>query len=193
MLRKLSDLLAHHRSTSSVLIGIILLTLPCYLVGGAALFIAQSRTAPPGAAATALTMTPAPLASPSLAAGNPPTQAASATDIPTLPPAQTDIPTSAILTAPQDGTQLPSITHVMGTATCKGFDFYKLNLWSLSNDICKPCVLPVTGNHTMVRDGTLFDWDTSGVLAGDYGLELVVVCYGTEQTPKPRVNVSIRH
>jgi hypothetical protein len=31
------------------------------------------------------------------------------------------------------------------------------------------------------------------LLAGDYGLELVVVCFGTEQSPKPRANISIRH
>jgi hypothetical protein len=31
------------------------------------------------------------------------------------------------------------------------------------------------------------------VTAGDYGLELIAVCFGTEQNPKPMVNVSIRH
>jgi hypothetical protein len=76
---------------------------------------------------------------------------------------------------------------------CTGFNNYKLNLWSISNDICKPCVLPAPGDHTMVNDGLLLQWDTTGVTAGDYGLELIVVCFGTEQNPKPRVNISIRH
>ncbi|HEY3291161.1 MAG TPA: hypothetical protein VGK87_13620 [Anaerolineae bacterium] len=85
------------------------------------------------------------------------------------------------------------MTRVIGTAMCTGFNNYKLNLWSISNDICKPCVLPAPGDHTMVNDGLLLQWDTTGVTAGDYGLELIVVCFGTEQNPKPRVNISIRH
>lgn len=98
-----------------------------------------------------------------------------------------------ILNSPQNGEVLPPVMRVMGTATCSSFNFYKLNLWSISNDVCKPCVLPVPGDHTMVNNGLLLQWDTTGVTAGDYRLELVAVCYGTEQNPKPTVNVSIRH
>jgi hypothetical protein len=81
----------------------------------------------------------------------------------------------------------------MGTVTCEGFNFYKLNLWSITNDLCKPCVLPAPGDHSMVSNGRLLEWDTTGVAAGDYRLELVAVCFGTEQNPKPSANVSIRH
>ena len=80
----------------------------------------------------------------------------------------------------------------MGTATCQSFNYYKLNLWSISNDPCNPCVLPVPNDHTMVTNGRLLHWDTKNVSPGDYALELVVVCFGTEQNPKPKINITIK-
>jgi len=189
-----------------VLIGIILLTLPCYIIGAIALAIApRDRTTQPIPQITATVFVRAPATS-SISAPvlvDPPTQVAPAA-ITTKPkitdttessttPAVTDVPTRVILDSPQNGLVLPPVTRVMGTAMCMGFNFYKLNLWSISNSVCRPCVLPAPGDHTMVNNGILLDWDTTGVMAGDYGLELVAVCFGTEQNPKPRVDVSIRH
>ncbi|MCL5999000.1 MAG: LXG domain-containing protein [Chloroflexi bacterium] len=94
---------------------------------------------------------------------------------------------------PTNGQVLPSTVDIIGTATCKGFNYYKLNLWSISNSICKPCVLSTPGNHSQVVNSRLARWDTTGVVAGDYDIELVAVCYGTAQNPKPKVRISISH
>jgi hypothetical protein len=204
LLQKLSTLLARRGSIYSVLIGIILLTLPCYIIGAIALAISpRDRVSQSLPQVTATSPAPATSSSLTPALGVLPTQFVPATI--TAKPginataesstgsAATDIPTMVILNSPQNGEVLPPVTRVMGTATCPGFNFYKLNLWSISNDICKPCVLPAPGDHTMVNNGLLLQWDTTGVTAGDYRLELVAVCFGTEQNPKPTVNVSIRH
>src|SRR5512137_2930799 len=53
-MQNLSNLLARRRAVYSVLIGIILLTLPCYIVGGIALAIApKDRTTQPTPQVTA--------------------------------------------------------------------------------------------------------------------------------------------
>lgn len=206
LLQNLSNLLARRRSIYSVLIGIILLTLPCYVIGGIALAIAprdRATQSSPQMTATFHVLAPSMSSSPTRAPGDLPTDFVPA-DVTAQPvikdtaqslttPAATDIPTTVILSSPQNGQALPPVTRVMGAAMCAGFNFYKLNLWSISNDVCRPCVLPAPGDHTMVNNGLLLQWDTTGVMAGDYGLELVAVCFGTEQSPKPRVNVSIRH
>jgi hypothetical protein len=206
LLQKLSILLAKRRSIYSVLLGIILLTLPCYIIGAIALAISPGGRASqpmPQITATSLVLAPVTSSSPTPAPRDLPTQFVPAT-ITAKPetndtaksstvPAMTDIPTMVILNSPQDGQVLPPVTRVMGTAMCPSFNFYKLNLWSISSNVCRPCVLPVPGDHTMVNNGLLLQWDTTGVMAGDYGLELIAVCFGTEQNPKPMVNVSIQH
>jgi hypothetical protein len=201
LLQKLSALLARRGSIYSVLIGIILLTLPCYILGAIALAISprdQATQSIPQMTATSPALAPVTSSSHTPALGDLPATITAKpgmndTAESSTVPATTDIPTRVILNSPQNGEVLQAVTKVMGTATCSSFNFYKLNLWSISNDICKPCVLPVPGDHTMVNNGILLQWDTTGVTAGEYRLELVAVCFGTEQNPKPSVNVSIRH
>src|SRR5207244_1048686 len=76
-LRNLSDLLVRRGSTYSVLIGIILLTLPCYAIGAIALAIAPRDRANqplPQVTATSLVQSPVTSSSPTPALGDLPTQ-----------------------------------------------------------------------------------------------------------------------
>ena len=207
-MQKLADLLARKRSVYSVLIGIILLTLPCYIIGAAALAIAPRNpsgqpTKQSTVTATLLSLSTSTLADvptqfvPATAAAKPqPTHTAAPVDtavpVDTPQAAGTTIPTIVRLTEPHDGQQVRKSVNVMGTVTCQSFNYYKLNLWSISNPACNPCVLPAPNDHTMVTNGKLLNWDTKNTTPGDYALELVAVCFGTEQNPKPRINIQIR-
>lgn len=98
---------SRRRTAYSVLIGIILLTIPCYLIGFAALFILRQPDAPISAAATATPAIAQTLA-PTPTFGSLPTQFVP----PTASPAATSpIPTAVVATAPVIDTPSPTPTY----------------------------------------------------------------------------------
>lgn len=103
------------RPVVGVLVGIILLTIPCYLIGFAALFILQQNN--PILIAPAITATPAliptqPLpATPTLGALLPTQPALPTVTLPALPTATVALPTATLTAVPIiEPTPLPSPT-----------------------------------------------------------------------------------
>ena len=112
LMQHLSNLLARRRSIYSVLIGIILLTLPCYVIAAIALAIAPRDNMTQPTARTIATMTTTatfsaivtltPVMSPSATLADLPTQFAPPTQTPTLTPIATATVTPTLPPLPTD-------------------------------------------------------------------------------------------
>jgi hypothetical protein len=89
----------------------------------------------------------------------------------------------ATVTQPRSGDTLSGVVRILGTADIDNFGFYKLEYRSLDGD--SPW-RAISAWDQPVTEGTLAEWDTSLVLAGDYAFRLVVADTGGD-APLPCV------
>ena len=81
----------------------------------------------------------------------------------------------ATVTKPRPGDALSGVVQILGSADIDNFAFYKLEYRSLEGD--SPW-RAISAWDQPVTAGTLGEWDTSLVLAGDYAFRLVVTDTG---------------
>ena len=81
------------------------------------------------------------------------------------------IPNQIYITSPTELESVSGVIKILGTADIPNFGFYKFEIKRPDETVW----LTIQAGNSIVRNGSLGDWDTSRLTPGEYDLALVVV------------------
>ncbi len=89
------------------------------------------------------------------------------------------VPGQVIITSPKAGSEVRGRIEIRGTASIPNFGFYKYEVAPLHADTW----ITIAAGRDVKVEGSLGEWDTTAIPAGDYQLRLVVVDNRGEALP----------